>query len=139
MGDKPRLALMSFVGVIAKTNSCEGISLKTVKRWICTKCCQGLLARYLSIMLVSFRWHLQRKNVYYDLEMSCFSLSKLPDWSVLEIVLNNTLYEYCFYLLVLQSKPAKFSYYLKKGLQILIAMHFEIFLLVKLKSLLLIL
>lgn len=78
MGDKPRLALMSFVGVIAKTNSCGGISLKTVKRWICTKCCQGLLARYLSIMLVSLKCHLQRKNVFYDLKMCCFSLFKLP-------------------------------------------------------------
>lgn len=64
MGDKPRLALMGFVGVIAKTNSCEGILLKRPKRWTCIKCCQGLLVRYLSIMLVSFKCHLQGKKIF---------------------------------------------------------------------------
>lgn len=64
MGDKPRLALISFVGVIAKTNSCDGIFLKTPKRWICIKCCQGLLVRYLSIMLVSFKCHLQGEEMF---------------------------------------------------------------------------
>lgn len=91
MGDKPRLALMSFVGVIAKTYACEGISLKTEKRWTCTKCCQGLLVRYLSIILVSFKCCLQGRNVFYDFEMCCFSLFKLSGSSVLEVVLINTL------------------------------------------------
>lgn len=66
MGDKPRLALMSFLGVIAKTNSCEGILLKMLKKWTCINCCQGLLVRYLPIMLVSFKYYLQGKNLLYD-------------------------------------------------------------------------
>lgn len=63
-GDKPRLALMSFVGVIAKTNSCEGILLKMLKRWTCIKCYQGLLVRFLSIMIVSSKIRLQGKKCF---------------------------------------------------------------------------